>query len=42
MSGVISGVMTLKEKTKSNPFARLKSQDLLKICGEFVVFPTVI
>ena len=38
ITGVTSGVVTAKDKTKSNP----KSQDLLKICGNFLVFPSVI
>ena len=42
MTGVISGFITPKDKTKSNPPCYTKSQDLLKICGKFVVFPSVI
>ena len=41
MTGVTSGVVTPKDKTKSNPLARL-SQDLLKICGKCLVFPMVL
>ena len=36
MTRIISGVVTPKDKTKSNPLARLK------ICREFLVFPSVI
>ena len=42
MTGVRSGVVTPKDKTKSNPLATKKSQDLIKICGKFLVFPSVI
>ena len=41
MTGIISGVVTRKDMTKSKPLARLKSQDL-KTCGQFLVFPSVI
>ena len=37
----ISGVATPSDKTKSIPLAR-QSQDLLKISGKFLVFPSVI
>ena len=40
MTGIISGAVMSKHKTKSNPFA--KSQDLLKICGNLLVFANVI
>ena len=42
MAGVISGVVTHKDKMKSNPLGREKSQDLIKMCGKFLVFPSVI
>ena len=40
MTGVISGVVTPKEKTKSNPLARLKARIFSK--SKFLVFPSVI
>ena len=42
MTGVISGVIKPKNKTKSNSLARLKVRIFSKICGEFLVFPSVI
>ena len=42
MTGAISGLVTSKDKAKSNALAREKSQDLIKICGKFLVFPSVI
>ena len=42
MTGIIRGVVTRKDMTKSKPLARLKSQDLLKTCGQSLVFPSVI
>ena len=42
MTGVISGVITPNDKTRSNPLARIKSQDVLRICSKFLVFPSVI
>ena len=38
MTGITSGVVTPKDNAKSNPIARLKLKDLLKICGKFLVF----
>ena len=41
MTGVISGTVTPKDKTKSNPLARVKVRMFSK-CGKFLVFPSVI
>ena len=41
MTGVISGVITLKDKTNSNPLARQKVR-ISKFVGKFLVFPSVI
>ena len=41
MTGVISGVVTPKDKAISNSLATEKSQDLIKICGN-PVFAAVI
>ena len=40
-AGVISVVVTPKLKTGKPP-CKTKSQDLIKICGDFLVFPSVI
>ena len=42
MTGVIIGVVTLKDKTKPNFLVSKKSEDLIKICGKFLLFPSVI
>ena len=39
MTGVISGVVTPKEKTKSNPLARQKVRTLSKSVVNFYSFP---
>ena len=41
MTGVISGVVTPKDKAISNPLVTEKSQDFIKICGN-LVFAAVI
>ena len=41
MTGVISGTVTPKDKTKSNPLARVKVRMFSK-CGKFLVFSSVI
>ena len=41
ITGVISGTVTPKDKTKSNPLARVKVRMFSK-CGKFLVFSSVI
>ena len=41
MTGVISGTVTPKDKTKSNPLASVKVRMFSK-CGKFLVFSSVI
>ena len=42
MTGVISGIVTPKEKAKSNTLARLQKSEPSRICGKILVFPSVI
>ena len=42
MTGVISGVVTRKDKTKLNPLLAKKKSYIFKIFGKLLFFPTAI